>query len=250
MSKIYLGVPTYDGQIHYGVHRSIVSASAQPGNITSAFVQSSALTRGFNMLWCAALDGGFDYFVMLHADIEVRTKRWLDILLEQLGTADVISAASPLKDASGLTSTGIERIDPEAQPHTIELRQPRRLTLRELADLPSTFTAAEVATVFGLPGWTQHRLVVNTGCLVVRLDRDWTKQLVWTDGDAIIQTDGGRHVVFIPEDWQFSRTAQMLGADVLATKAVEIVHHGTSVWSSWANYGQERDEEYFRRGGV
>lgn len=247
--NIYLGVPTYDGQIHYGVHRSIVNASAQPGNITSAFVQSSALTRGFNMLWCAALDGGFDYFVMLHADIEVRTKGWLDIMLKQLGTADVISAVSPLKDVSGLTSTGVERVEPDSQPHTIELRQPRRLTLRELADFPPTFTADDAAEVLDLPIEYQHRLVVNTGCLVVRLDRDWTKQLVWTDGDAIIQTDGGRHVVFIPEDWQFSRTAQMLGAEVLATKAVEIVHHGTGTWSSWAKHGQARDEEYFARGG-
>ena len=244
MSKIYLGVPTYDGQIHYGVHRSIVSASAQPGNITSAFVQSSALTRGFNMLWCAALDGGFDYFVMLHADIEVRTKRWLDILLEQLGTADVISAASPLKDASGLTSTGIERT-------TIhELGQPRRFTLKELARFPTTFEARAAAEILGLSDEHQYRLAVNTGCLVVRLAPEWTKQFVWTDADAIMQSDHGRHVVFIPEDWQFSRTVHQYGAKVRATKAVEIAHHGTSVWSSWANYGQERDEEYFRRGGV
>ncbi len=242
--KIYLGVPTYDGQIHYGVHRSIVSASVQPGNITSAFVQSSALTRGFNMLWCAALDGGFDYFVMLHADIEVRTKCWLDILLKQLGTADVISAVSPLKDASGLTSTGIERT-------TIhELDQPRSLTLKELADFPQTFEAEDAAEVLDLPIEYQYRLAVNTGCLVVRLAPEWTKQFVWTDGDAIIQHDNGRHVVFIPEDWQFSRTVNQYGAQVRATTAVEIAHHGTSVWSSWAKYGQERDEEYFRRGGV
>lgn len=50
--NIYLGVPTYDGQIHYGVHRSIVNCSQRLGDVTSAFVQSSALTRGFNMLWC------------------------------------------------------------------------------------------------------------------------------------------------------------------------------------------------------
>jgi hypothetical protein len=91
---------------------------------------------------------------------------------------------------------------------------------------------------------------VNTGCLVVRLAPEWTKQFVWTDADAIMQSDHGRHVVFIPEDWQFSRTVHQYGAKVRATKAVEIAHHGTSVWSSWANYGQERDEEYFRRGGV
>jgi hypothetical protein len=101
----------------------------------------SLLALMFNRTWCAALNQRrsrqLTHFAMHHADVEA-PPGWLDLLVEeqQRVHADVLSVVVPIKDNRGLTSTGWQ--DPET-------RVIRRFTMSEIAKLPPTFSAEQVA---------------------------------------------------------------------------------------------------------
>jgi hypothetical protein len=194
----------------------------------------SLLANGFNYLWVDALRGGYDYFVMLHADVEPRPG-WLDILVDELEAheADVVSCVIPIKGPYGITSTGIgQRDDPW---HLL-----RRLTMHEIVRLPETFSAEDA-------GYPDHPLAVNTGCWVADLRKDWCRE---TDNDGvlkasfsiddrIIQDGDDWKVECRPEDWRWSRQLWEMGCKVLATRKVQLIHHGdgqyqnSQAWGRW-----------------
>src|SRR6185369_4047614 len=131
--------------------RAVLSygAARRPGSkLAVAYPQtgpSSLLCDNFNQFWALARNnyeaGCIDGFAMIHADVEAEGG-WLDILHEEMLAvgADLISARIRIKDGRGFTSTALDLEDPW---------RPRRLTQKEFARLPATFTDADALQFFG-----------------------------------------------------------------------------------------------------
>lgn len=194
-------------------------------NIQPAFSSTSLLPFTFNHLWTGFLNKrqseGITHFAMIHDDV-CPVAGWLDTLLEELEAhdADVVSAVVPIKDARGLTSTAVDGLDEW---------NPRRLTMKEVFDLPETFSEHDV----GGP------LLLNTGLWVCRLDRSWCEKVAFRQQDRIVKLADG---TFCPqtksEDWDFSRQLRLLGCKLLATRKVKLEHDrseftNTKVWGTW-----------------
>ena len=161
---------------------------------------------GFNNLWASALNlaeaGQATHFAMLHCDIAAE-EGWLDILAEELERfdADMISAIVPLKDARGVTSSGIA--DPADRWHPL-----RRFTMCECFRLPETFSAADA-------GHKGACLLHNDGCWMADLRQEKFRR-EYPDGRLVADfqfpreifrdpADGKFHVRAESEDWFFSR---------------------------------------------
>lgn len=244
--RVFLGIPTYDRMVHlYAALQWTMGATKGGLEVFRSESTSSLLPDAFNSLWCDALNRrakhGFTYFAMLHADVAPEDG-WLDTLVNELemAGADMVSAVIPIKDGRGVTSTAID--DPN-DPWT----PLRRLTLKEVYNLPETFGAKEA----GYPG---YKLLANTGCWVARIDRPWAERhdRVYFDIRArIVKVDGRLERQVIPEDWFFSRAIQAEGGKVLATRMVRVLHHGCHAYSNaspWGTWSQdERRAEVEKR---
>ena len=182
-----------------------------------------------------AARGEITHFAMLHSDINPEAG-WLDMLLEVMDErdADLVSAVCPIKDNRGLTSTGIgDACDPWVPC--------RRFTVRDLADMPDVFNAAEA----GYPG---RILLHNTGCWVA----DLRKPLFFETDDngeliahlqfrqRIIQDSKGEWgAQGESEDWFFSRALHMLNANTFIARKVALTHRGPNDFpnnQSWGEY--------------
>lgn len=213
--RIFLALP------HYGpVEREHSFAVSDAQTTEGVFVQSessSLLARCFNVLWCSALNSrqkeNWTHFVMLHADI-YPDRGWLPKLLDEMDRvdADIMSAASPIKDQTGDTSLAV--LDSER-------RDVERLHINFLAKLPATFDSRDV----GGP------LLINTGCMAVRFDRPDMEKLHFCILDNIEQNEQGEwEPRGMPEDWYFSQLAHQLGKSVWATQIIGLTHYGRQGW--------------------
>lgn len=176
----------------------------------------SVLTYNFNVLYSMAINLGASHFAMIHDDIEPENF-WLDILLHEMKEheADMISAVVPIKDSKGITSTAFESED---------FYKPHRISVREvIKDFPKTFT--------------HDKILLNTGLMLVRLDKPWAKKVCFKFQDEIIETEKGLEPRNEPEDWNFSRQLRSHGAKLFATKAVKIIHYGVSGYSNFIEWG-------------
>lgn len=231
---IFLALP--QGQnVHPGSVRAAFRFATRQHRIQVTERRCSLLTLCFNMLYAEMLNRraelGLTHFAMLHADIEPEPW-WLDSLLVEMEThdADLISAVVPLKEHTGITSTGIE--DPE-NPFTAAIR----LTLRQVYALPVTFGAAEC-------GYPERALLINSGCWVMRLDRPWLEDVAFTVNDRIRKCDDGMFRAEVePEDWHLSRFLHRRGARVMATRAVALTHHGDSMFPNYPQWGRECESQ-------
>lgn len=163
---------------------------------------------------------------MLHSDV-CPGNWWLDVLLEEMEThnADVVSAVIPIKDQRGLTSTGLD--DPKDP-----FRPEYRLVMREVDALPETFSSADL----GMP---ERALLVNTGCWLCRFDLSWATRHAFTINDTLRRGPDGKWAAEVePEDWEFSRWAHREGLKVLATKKVEVLHRGVSLYQNRGTWGK------------
>ena len=214
--RLFLCLPLYGSMVHVRVAMRFFRAQSKMVEVHPMLSQSSLLARGFNCNWIQAQNEGFDYFLMLHGDVEPQPSDWVDILLKEMQDhqADIISAVVPIKDDSGRTSTAI------GNPTNPWLRT--HLMLSNCHDLPRTFGTAEL-------GKPDHSLLVNTGCMLVDLSMPWVRDVHFTIRDRI--NDGV--VECEPEDWYFSRRAWEIGAKVMATRAVPVIHHGEHEYRSW-----------------
>lgn len=220
--KVYVALP------HYGnCHPGAVSAWLQPGNATVDPVivtraSTSATPHCFNICLAPALDardrGEITHLAMIHSDVEV-SPGWVDTLYDEMLCvhATAISAVIPIKEPErSRTSTAIGDLE--------NLWFPKRyIRTGQEKDLPRTFTQKDVCR-------DSEVLLINTGCLLVDLRRDYWGDFAFEFRTRIVQRDGVRVAQFAPEDWLMSRTVQEHGDLVAATYAVQATHHGESYW--------------------
>jgi hypothetical protein len=192
----------------------------------------SLLAYNFNLLWCRALNlrqspTPPDRFVMMHSDIEAESC-WMDKLLDEMDRldADVLSCVIPIKDARGLTSTGL--MDP-GDKHI------RRLTMGEVVNLPETFCADDTDD----PG---HWLMLNTGLFAVNFKKPWVEEVCFNIVDQIYSENKRFWPVVLSEDWNFSRWCVARGLKIFATRKIKIIHHGLMGYPNTTAWGDlQRD---------
>ena len=219
-------------QATLGAHEVFVDNSA-----TGWDDMNQLWTRGLN----AAAKGQITHFAMLHSDV-CPTAGWLDVLANELDDldADMISVVQAIKDERGLTSCGVGNPDAPWQAF-------RRFTVKELMDMPETFSIAD----------TPHPdkyLLHNTGCLLIDL-----RKRLWRHTDdgilrctfnfplaARLQPDGMFEHLRESEDWYFSRQAASLGARTYATRKVQTWHVGESGYSNTGYWGKWEHDEHTR----
>lgn len=196
----------------------------------------SLLAQNFNGLWCWPLNleaagHKVDYFAMLHSDVEPE-EGWVDKLIGEMEyrDLDVLGTVIPLKCPQGLTSIALQRNDGDTW------RPACRLTMKEIYELPETFTAEE----------TGHELLLNTGCWVCRFDSSWASKLHFTINDRIVLASDGKYYAEVePEDWFFSRCCNSLGLRIGATRIVKAQHVGRAQFTNAEAWGQSSfDAEY------
>jgi hypothetical protein len=160
-------------------------------------------------------DVSYTHVCMMDADI-VPEPGWLDLMLSEMEAkqADVLSVVSPMKDDSGDVSMAV---------WNEEKKTLRRMTLEECRKAPETFMC----------GTAGHRMCVNTGLVLMRMGRDWCREVWFEMNDAIRFDENGKAFpVNLPEDWNFSLMAAGFGARVFATRKVKLTHWGPKGWSN------------------
>lgn len=234
--KVMVAMPTgYDKPI-VGAARAVFLWPSSRYPLMHVTTGGSALCRSFNVLWSTALAHtkghgtrgnrmGLTHFAMLHDDIEP-SRDWVDCLMDEMTVtgADVVSAVSPIKDRRGVSSTAIGRPG--------DKWNQRRLTFKELGQLPETFTI-ETLRKAGLAD-DDDCLLVNTGCFLANLlIPQWFQQdkpgevFCFRMVDRLlIDAKGDYTVDFAPEDWNFSRWCALHGVKLAATRKVRIRHFG------------------------
>jgi len=230
--RALLAMPGYGKQTS-GAGRGFWRASRNPESIVFDGRSGSLLAANFNASWCNALNlvhAGHEvkYFAMMHDDIEPRDF-WLDDLIDELEAKDldVLGVASPIKDRKGLTSLAIDGGN--------TWRPKCRMTLREVASLPETFTSEDI----GGP------LLINTGCWVCRFDSAWVKKVHFEINDRIVfnKVTNRYEAEVEPEDWYFSRLCHELGLRIGATRKIPLSHRGEMDFPNTA-WGNAYDSEY------
>ncbi len=225
--SVYIGIPTYDGRIHKNLATALQKASADRVSKITSIITCSILTRGFNLLYAHALNerkNGTSHFCLLHDDI-VPEPFWLDEMMRIMEAhgADVLSVVVPIKNDKGLTSTALDVGVGDEDPHW----RVKRLTLNEIYnDYEPTFT--------------HEKLLVNTGLMLVDLQKPWVENVWFAFEDKIIpdpKAPGNFKAVGVSEDWFFSRRARELGAKLYATREISVRHAGTTEYSNSSAWG-------------
>lgn len=244
--NVFLGSITHNGQFDFRMARVFYGFASQKYALLQKVQQSSLLASACNNLWCTALnrrkDDNLKWFVLLHADI-VPEEWFIDklIALAEQHNADVMSAVVPIKEPSGVTSTAIGK-----KPNAYE--RFTRLTMKQILhpEMPETFDVKDACEFLKKRGMNVPAfcdLLVNTGCMVARLDREWCPNVHFTINDRIVQGIGGQfHEEVEPEDWYFSRRVAELGGKVMATRAVVVEHIGSIPYKSNTVWGEEFDK--------
>lgn len=238
--KVFLAFPTYS-LVHFEAVQAAYSACKETP-VALYRSADSRLPHNFNKLWCAALNSrqqhGWTHFAMLHSDVAPETG-WLDTLIdeqERLGV-DVMAAVIPIKDARGLTSTGV---------WNPETGQVRRLTMAEVMQLPETFTAYEVADLLqpGKRVRIDMPLLVNSGCFVCQFTTRWPERVVWRFVDDIVHHDNQYFEArTMSEDWDWSRQLAEREVKIAATRKVRLTHYGSEEWSNQGAWGTVQEDK-------
>lgn len=227
---VFLTVPHYGG-LTWPTCAGLLTASFRFHPMITGEC-GSLLCHVFNRLWAECLNLRVrpdaprrpTHFAMLHADC-APDPGWLDVLLDEMEAtgADILSAVVPIKDARGLTSTGVQDFHDRI----------RRFTLTEVHQFPETFDAAAA-------GHPDKALMVNTGCWLARLDRPWVEDFPgFTILDGVQPVGGQRLPVVLSEDWHASRWWHDHGVKVMATRKVGLGHIGQASyrndkpWGTW-----------------
>lgn len=251
MSTCLLGIPTYNGGVAGVTLNSVMNAFSACGHKVQFQVRGiSLLARNFNTLWCDAWNKGFDFFVLLHADLGVETDPnsllgigpWLDTLINMTVKlkADVTAAVVAIKSQHGHTTLGLD-FEPD-KPYTF-----RRVTIRELNRLPNDFIARQdVCKIFGQDPATAGAMLINTGCLCMRLRgpgaKDWTQWPGFAIEDKIVFNRAGKAKAFtLPEDWRLSRWLYANNYRYYALPQLITEHSGAASYVNRGLWGMAED---------
>lgn len=258
MPTVFIGTPTYGEDINTGAAKAIWAWATQRDDVRvmTGTRGSSLIPGSCNFLLCEALnlreEHGVQWFALLHADIEPE-HFWLDKLLAiaEREQADMLSVVVPIKDHRGITSTAV------ASGREREMGQFCRLTQRQVwhSDFPETFDINQCADALeALPGGLgiarvpRVGLSLNTGCMLVRLDRPWFdadpptvyfENLDWIEWhwNAQLQKRVLRQRD-VSEDWRFSERLRSAGGRLVATRAVAVVHKGLAGFPNNRPWGE------------
>lgn len=231
--RVLIGMP-WDGK---SVHLAAAKAFFHPCRKDSAIEfrlmdhGGCAVLMNHNAILSKAIDlyeaGEIDALAILHGDIGANTG-WLDDLYAPMleKGLDLIAASVPIKDDRGLTSTAVDDMEDDYAP--------RRLTQRQVAELPEVFTDSDI----GGP------ILLNTGMMLLKFG-PW----VLTDPapihfefvNCIKKKDGVRFPWFKPDDWQLSRMCRKLGLKLACTKSIPLHHFGDKVYKSTETWGWKED---------
>jgi len=242
-NKIFLCSLTHDGKLDHRMAGVFFTAATKNPQECDIYVKpSSLLAATCNEFWVKAINENYEWFALLHADI-IPERFYLDklIALAEQHKADVMSAVVPIKSPEGTTSTAISGKD--------EFTRTTRLMTKQVCHplFPKTFDILEACEALARQGWSfmagdyPYHLLVNTGCMVVRLRQAWCRQAWFSMHDELIDGPGGLSGRVEPEDWFFSRKASEAGAHVMATTEIRLEHLGTMSYHSHATWGQEQD---------
>lgn len=235
--SVFIACPTHDHRMDARTAVALFQNSSQKHQTIIAIHNSSLLAFNCNHLWCLALNArlkyGIKWFAMLHSDV-IPEPFWLDKLIEiaEANDADLLSVVIPIKSPDGLTSTALSV--PNGKPEVW-----KRFTQTEILDkeFPTTFSVRDVVN-----GDQLCRLLVNTGCMVCRIDQPWSDELFFTINDRIDREFNKYKASVDPEDWGFSRMVAEKGGKVMATKAIQVTHVGNSGYNSHSVWGKAVDE--------
>jgi len=239
---VMLGVPTNGQSMLYGAAQALFRAT-WVHRVQINHYDKSLLACCFNKLWCDALNaaerGEITHMAFLHSDI-APADGWIDTLISEMEDqcAAFCSAVSPIKDARGLTSTGV------GEPGLV-WSPLRRFSMKEIMEFPETFDSDDT----GNPGKV---LLLNSGCWVAdlrsplfyRMDSDNQGKVYFEVNDRIVKTDQCWVHQVESEDWFFSRCLHANGIRAVATRKVPLVHMGMSGYGNDTAWGsQECDED-------
>jgi hypothetical protein len=240
----------------FATAKGIIEASS--AGHTVGLDNSGGSWDNFNTLFALALNraqqGLITHFAMLHSDVAPQAG-WLDVLLEECDRldADLISAVVPLKDARGVTSCGLGRLgEPFGGAY-------RRVTVRELADLPPSFDAYDLAESYGSYKYAGMPLLHNNGCWVCDLRKPvfYSEEPVIVEGQycvalsamfafprRVVKYKGEWCVQGESEDWYFSRRLWELDARTCLTQRVKLSHlDGGTSYPNHGHWGEEHDQQ-------
>lgn len=230
------------GEIQVQMSRNLHFATLGGCRIVDPYSGGSLLGRMFNNLWCNALNlreaGAADYFLLNHADVEVRTPGWLDLMIAEMRKvgAAILSGVVCMKTPGDLPAGQRETSTAMHIPGTWRTR---KLSLAECWQLPKTFCADDVRAAWPRMGSTN--LVVNSGLLLVdlsrpeflRADEDGELEFFFTVQDRCSRDAEGRWKADSwSEDWDFSDRCNAAGLPVYATTVIDVIHHGGGQWSN------------------
>lgn len=206
-------------------------------DIIHAHGKYSILPDNFNAMYIQALNGrvshGITHFAIIHADVGPENG-WLDTLLLEMWEhdADLIGTVIPIKDLRGNTSTALGLKDDH-------WHKKRRITMRECANLPATFTREDT----GLGD--EYELLINTGLMVVDVTKKWAHECWFQFQNKIVWEDNKWMNKCIPEDWDFSHQWNQKGGKTVATRKVAVRHKGSQDYGNEMSFGAWRyDENY------
>lgn len=225
-AHVFIGMPNY-GSMHPLMVAAVTTCTTSL-RLSLWPETASLLAYGFNKTFALAMNNrklGITHFCMLHSDIAPEPG-WLDVLMAEMERtgADVVSAVSPMKDARGLTTTGVLDRDTCIT---------RRFTLRECFTLPETFSLDDCLASPSLNVEAKKPcLAVNTGCFLWRLNNPKCEEFT---GFSILDRvnkleDGTMGVNALSEDWNWSRWCADNGLKVVATRKVKLTHYGMWGW--------------------
>lgn len=244
-AKVMIGVPMHSNQVSAQTLHSVTTGSSNIHVVHFKLLGLSLLAKNFNLLFCSAIYGGYDYFILHHSDLGVTGRitsqngTWVDSLIE-LMTSNEMSAMSsvvPIKSQDGFTSSGLEMRNND--PFSL-----RRLTIKELSKLHTdVIVRSDVCELFGVKQPDAGALLINSGLLVMDIRNRggvW-KEKKWPGfniHDTIEWNKSGRPESYtIPEDWGFSSWCHANGVKFCCTRSLTINHVGLSVFSSIGDWG-------------
>jgi GT2 family glycosyltransferase len=229
--KVFIACPTHDGRIHFKTAEALYDQASRVHELFIEVGSTSLLNWNCNQMLCRALNmraqHSFTWFAMLHSDVAPEPM-WLDKLIDiaEKEGADMLSACIAIKDESGDVSTGISN---PLNDHW-NLSRINKILLSDTY-LPETFDIEDVQNVFKRSIHPESKLLVNTGCCIVRMDL--ASQVLFQGEDRIIINGEGQYEAHVDsEDWNFSRQVNDLGGKVMATYAVKCQHVGVKAYTA------------------